>query len=80
MWPETMGLAATFDPEEAKKFGEVAAREYRALGIGTALSPQVDIGTDPRWFRFGMTFGEDPQLSTDMGRAYIDSSSVGGRA
>uniref|UniRef100_UPI00403F68EA glycoside hydrolase family 3 N-terminal domain-containing protein n=1 Tax=Paenibacillus sp. KS-LC4 TaxID=2979727 RepID=UPI00403F68EA len=72
MWPETMGLAATFDPEEAKKFGEVAAKEYRALGIGTALSPQVDIGTDPRWFRFGMTFGEDPQLSTDMGRAYID--------
>lgn len=72
IWPESMGLAATFDPGIARKFGEVASQEYRALGLATALSPQVDIATDPRWFRFGMTFGEDPQLSSDMGRAYID--------
>ncbi|UQZ82495.1 Periplasmic beta-glucosidase precursor [Paenibacillus konkukensis] len=72
VWPESMGLAATFDPEVAKRFGEVASREYRLLGLATTLSPQVDIATDPRWFRFGMTFGEDPQLSADMGRAYID--------
>lgn len=72
IWPESMGLAATFDPELARKFGEIAAKEYRALGLSTALSPQVDIGTDPRWFRFGMTFGEDPHLSADMARAYID--------
>ncbi|SDE20450.1 beta-glucosidase [Paenibacillus sp. UNCCL117] len=72
VWPETMGLAATFDPEYARRFGEIAAKEYRALGLTTALSPQVDIATDPRWFRFGMTFGEDPQLSADMARAYID--------
>ncbi len=72
MWPESMGLAATFDSEVARQFGEVAAREYRALGLATALSPQVDIGTDPRWFRFGMTFGEDPRLSADMARGYID--------
>ncbi|WP_248926046.1 glycoside hydrolase family 3 protein [Paenibacillus hamazuiensis] len=72
IWPESMGLAATFDPEVARKFGEVASKEYRALGLTTALSPQVDIATDPRWFRFGMTFGEDPQLSADMARAYID--------
>ncbi|MEK3720319.1 glycoside hydrolase family 3 protein [Paenibacillus sp. FSL H8-0034] len=72
VWPESMGLAATFDPEIARKFGEVASQEYRALGLTTALSPQVDIATDPRWFRFGMTFGEDPQLAADMARAYID--------
>lgn len=72
IWPESMGLAASFEPELARQFGEVAAQEYRALGLTTALSPQVDIATDPRWFRFGMTFGEDPQLSADMGRAYID--------
>nr|WP_275900661.1 glycoside hydrolase family 3 N-terminal domain-containing protein [Paenibacillus periandrae] len=72
IWPESMGLAATFDPEIVRKFGEIASQEYRALGLATALSPQVDIATDPRWFRFGMTFGEDPQLSADMGRAYID--------
>ncbi|MCQ4087667.1 glycoside hydrolase family 3 N-terminal domain-containing protein [Saccharibacillus sp. JS10] len=72
MWPETLGLAATFDPKLVRRFGEIAAREYRALGLTTALSPQVDIATDPRWFRFNGTFGEDPQLSTDLGRAYID--------
>ncbi|MEJ8305882.1 glycoside hydrolase family 3 protein [Saccharibacillus sacchari] len=72
MWPETLGLAATFDPQLVRRFGEIAAKEYRALGLTTALSPQVDIATDPRWFRFNGTFGEDPHLSTDLGRAYID--------
>ncbi|MDU5144205.1 MAG: glycoside hydrolase family 3 N-terminal domain-containing protein [Paenibacillus dendritiformis] len=72
MWPEPLGLAATFDPELVRRFGEIAAKEYRALGIATALSPQIDIATDPRWFRFNGTFGEDSRLATDMGRAYID--------
>ncbi|GGO04723.1 glycoside hydrolase family 3 protein [Saccharibacillus kuerlensis] len=72
MWPESLGLAATFDPAIVRHFGEIAAKEYRALGLTTALSPQVDIATDPRWFRFNGTFGEDPQLSADLGRAYID--------
>lgn len=72
MWPEPLGLAATFNPEIVKQFGQIAAKEYRALGITTALSPQIDIATDPRWGRFNGTFGEDPQLSTDMAQAYID--------
>ncbi|WP_342041631.1 glycoside hydrolase family 3 protein [Bacillus sp. OTU2372] len=71
MWPEPLGLAATFSPEIAEKFGEIASKEYRALGITTALSPQIDIATDPRWFRFNGTFGEDSQLSADMARAYV---------
>ena len=71
-WPTSLGLAATFDPQLMRRFGEIAATEYRALGIATALSPQVDIATEPRWFRFNGTFGEDPQLSTDMARAYCD--------
>ncbi|GIO34429.1 MULTISPECIES: glycoside hydrolase family 3 protein [Paenibacillus] len=72
MWPETLGLAATFDPDVTKKFGEVASKEYRALGLSTALSPQIDIATDPRWFRFNGTFGEDSALAADMARAYVD--------
>ena len=43
MWPSSLGIAATFDPAEMKKFGEIASKEYRALGIATALSPQVDL-------------------------------------
>ncbi len=72
LWPTTLGLAATFSPQLVRRFGEIASEEYRALGIATALSPQVDIATEPRWFRFNGTFGEDPQLSTDMARAYCD--------
>ncbi|MBR1389183.1 MAG: glycoside hydrolase family 3 C-terminal domain-containing protein [Prevotella sp.] len=72
LWPTSLGLAATFDPQLMRRFGEIASEEYRALGIATALSPQVDIATDPRWIRFNGTFGEDPQLATEMARAYCD--------
>ena len=71
-WPSSLGLAATFDPDLVERHGQVAAAEYRALGITTALSPQVDIATEPRWWRFDGTFGEDSKLSTDMARAYCD--------
>ncbi|CCG98138.1 glycoside hydrolase family 3 domain protein [Fibrella aestuarina BUZ 2] len=72
MWPGSLGMAASFNPDLAEQFGRIAAAEYRALGIATALSPQVDLSTDPRWYRFSGTFGEDPLLVTDLTRAYID--------
>ena len=72
MWPGSLGLAASFDPELVKKFGDIASKEYRALGIATALSPQVDLATEPRWNRFRGTFGESPALAADMARAYIE--------
>jgi beta-glucosidase len=72
LWPSSLGLAATFDPALVEEFGRIASAEYRALGIATALSPQIDIATEPRWWRFSGTFGEDPNLTTDMARAYCD--------
>ena len=72
MWPTSLGMAATFDPEVVKKFGDIAATEYRALGIATALSPQIDLASEPRWGRFSGTFGEDSKLDRDMARAYVD--------
>lgn len=72
MWPTTLGLAATFNPDVMKKFGEIASIEYRALGIATALSPQIDLSTEPRWSRFSGTMGEDPDLAADLARAYVD--------
>lgn len=72
VWPDGLGMASTFDPAIVKQFGDIAAQEYRAMGITTALSPQIDLGTEPRWYRIYMTFGESPELSTDMARAYID--------
>ena len=72
LWPTPLGLAATFDPALVEQFGQIASQEYRALGIATALSPQIDLATEPRWSRFNGTFGEDPALDTDMARAYVD--------
>jgi beta-glucosidase len=72
MWPSSLGMAALFDPSVVERFGQVAAIEYRALGIATALSPQVDIATEPRWNRFSGTFGENPQLSAALAQAYCN--------
>ena len=79
MWPGSLGMAATFDPAVVKQFGQIAAKEYRALGIATALSPQIDLATEPRWARVNGTFGENPRLTADMARAYVDGfqTSVG---
>ena len=72
-WPEGLGLAATFDPKVCYAYGTAVSEEYRALGIATALSPQIDLGTDPRWMRFEDTFGPDSGLVTAFGRAYCDA-------
>ena len=72
LWPGQLGLAATFDPALVRRFGDIASHEYRALGIATALSPQIDLATEPRWSRVNGTFGEDYDLATDMARAYCD--------
>nr|AHI07415.1 beta-glucosidase [uncultured microorganism] len=72
MWPTSLGMAATFDPSLVENFGDIASKEYRALGITTALSPQIDLATEPRWSRFSGTFGENSDLDADMARAYAD--------
>ena len=63
-WPEGIGMAATFSPEIVRNFAEIASKEYRALGIATALGPQIDLATEPRWMRFDDTFGRDPTIVT----------------
>ena len=45
-WPEGVGFAACFDPEVVRQFAQDASREYRALGICTALGPQIDLCTE----------------------------------
>lgn len=46
-WPREIGMAATFDMDVIQKHGEIVSQEYRALGITTALSPQIDMASDP---------------------------------
>ena len=71
-WPEGIGMAALFDPERVKIFAEIVSREYRALGITTALGSQIDLATDPRWMRLQDTLGLDWERTVKMTRAYCD--------
>ncbi|MDO4259850.1 MAG: glycoside hydrolase family 3 N-terminal domain-containing protein [Actinomycetaceae bacterium] len=71
-WPSSLGLAATFSPETVQQFGQMVSAEYRALGIGTALSPQIDLASEPRWLRVSGTFGEDSDMAAKMAKAYVD--------
>ncbi len=70
-WPEPLGMAATRDAELVQRFGDIARREYMAVGIRVALHPQIDLATEPRWSRALQTFGEDADLSGELGAAYI---------
>lgn len=67
MFPQQIGLAATWNPALARKMGEVTAYEVRACGIPWNFSPVLDLGADPRFSRQFEGFGEDPYLGTTMG-------------
>mgnify|MGYP000053039956 CR=1 FL=1 len=71
-WPEVLGFAAIDDADAVREFGDIARREYRAVGIHMALSPQADIATEPRWPRIDGTFGEDPERAARMVGAYVE--------
>ena len=71
-WPEALGFAAIGDAALMRRFGDIARREYRAVGIQMALSPQADLATEPRWSRINGTFGEDADLAGRMVTAYVE--------
>lgn len=70
-WPETLGLGALDDPALVQRFARIVREEYRAVGIQMALSPQADLGTEPRWSRITGTFGESPERVGAMVTAYV---------
>jgi beta-glucosidase len=85
VFPQAIGLAATFDPDLLKKDADATASEFRAkyeervqqLGYSdwfhglTVWSPNINIFRDPRWGRGQETYGEDPFLTAQMGMAYV---------
>ncbi|HSE16407.1 MAG TPA: glycoside hydrolase family 3 N-terminal domain-containing protein [Pyrinomonadaceae bacterium] len=71
LFPQEIGMAATFNPELMKRAAEIAAIETRAAGIPWSFSPVLDLGRNPLWPRFWETFGEDPYLAKVMGVAFV---------
>ena len=84
MFPQAVGMAATFDTGLVEELGDVASTEGRAKynaasrhgdrdiykGL-TFWSPNINIFRDPRWGRGQETFGEDPTLTGEIGAAYV---------
>ena len=70
-FPQTIGLASTWDPELAKAMATIVRKQMRAAGAHQGLSPLLDIARDARWGRTEETFGEDPVLTATMGVAFV---------
>lgn len=71
LFPQEIGMAATWNPELMKRGSEITAMETRAASIPWSFSPVLDIGRQPLWPRFYETFGEDPYLDKVMGVAFV---------
>lgn len=71
LFPQEIGMAATWNPQLMQQGAEVAAAETRAAGIPWTFSPVLDLGRQPLWPRFWETFGEDPYLAKVMGVAFV---------
>lgn len=85
VFPQAIGLAATFDPDLMHRIGEAIALEARAKynanrKIGymdrfaglTFWSPNVNLFRDPRWGRGQETYGEDPHLISRLGVSFVN--------
>ena len=70
-WPEFLGFGALDDAELTRRFGDVVRREYLAVGIRSALHPQIDLATEPRWSRGIGTFGQNVDVVGRLGLAYM---------
>jgi beta-glucosidase len=71
VYPSPISIAATFNNDFAYDVAKQSAREMRATGSQWTFMPNVDVARDPRWGRVGETFGEDPFIVGEMGKAMI---------
>lgn len=59
------------------RYADIARQEHLAAGLRVALHPQIDLATEPRWARIGMTFGEDADLTSGLVAATSGASRAG---
>ena len=70
-FPQSIGLAASFDTDLMHKVSKAIAIETKSRGIRQILSPVINIASDVRWGRVEETYGEDPFLSAKMSVAFV---------
>ncbi|WP_227132714.1 glycoside hydrolase family 3 N-terminal domain-containing protein [Halorubellus salinus] len=69
IFPNGLGVGATWDPDAAERAASITASEIRATGAHQNYSPTCDVGRDPRWGRVFETFGESPYLCGELAAA-----------
>lgn len=69
-FPQSIGMAATFDDAFYYRVGLVVAKELRAVGIRQVYAPVINISRDSRWGRTEEGYGEDVLMNSCMGVAY----------
>lgn len=72
LFPQHIGMVATFNRDLAKRMGEVCAYETRACGIPWIFCPDLDLGRKASWSRQYEGIGEDPFLGSIMGISYLN--------
>jgi beta-glucosidase len=71
VFPQAIGLAATWDTAVMLRVAQATAAETRSRGIRQVLSPVINIASDVRWGRVEETYGEDPWLTSQMAKAFV---------
>lgn len=71
VFPQAIGLAATWDPVLVEEVAAVIREQLLAVGARHTLAPVLDIARDPRWGRLEETYGENPVLAGALGTAYV---------
>ena len=79
-FPQSIALAATFDPPLVQEVAGVIAQESRACGIAQVYAPMLATSRDPRWGRVEESYGEDPLLVSRLAVAYINGAQGEGDA
>lgn len=72
LFPQQIGMAATWNIDLIREGSRISAYETRASWIPWNFSPVLDIGRNPEWPRFWETFGEDVYLASEMGVAMVE--------
>ncbi|KAF8917429.1 glycoside hydrolase family 3 protein [Mucidula mucida] len=75
MFPQAIGLGASWDTDLVYAVGRAIGSEARAIGIHACLAPVLDLGKDPRWGRVQEAWGEDFVLTSHMGVAFASGLS-----
>lgn len=72
VFPVPLSVGSTWNTELYRRICRAIAAETRVQGGNMAYSPVLDVVRDPRWGRTEETFGEDPWLNGEMGKAAVE--------